>query len=643
MKKIIIFAFFLSFISAVSADVKVRAEKEGVWFENSLFSMLVNPEDGARAVKFIDKESGKDWILDDGSRGLFVDHFWQEQWPGQFFHKKYSFEIIESGPKQAIVRFKTVSRGDYKGYAEKEGNQMLQGLELDKTIIVTDGSPAIDVKIKITNTEKKGRLFGYWMQNIFFADGDRGNDVHMKPGPRGIGTAIKGERADEFGNLSMEWERSPVYGFTATIDRKSKKGLVFLLDFNELMWLYNCIDYFTTEFQFDKVALPAGKSWTTDVRTVFSRGIEKICFASNSVIYSVKCEEKPESFDVNFTLQSADGKKKEAEMKIKIRDIISGTEFQTETAKIAIDSSGQVGFTFTRPKKFAEQIIISVDSKITEDGKDLGTDKFNSFYGGNLGFAGQNRTLEGLPLYSIKALPKSKKLIKPDSFQKLVGKKLKILLIKGPTGFDFITPAAKDMKAELVSSEVKGGGSFPAYVSFFPIDYDELMSFDVMVLMDVSVEAIGIADLEKVKDFVEAGGSLLVFAGPNSFGCGDYAGTYLEKMLPVEIGKPFSIKKAAPGLLVAFDSKNANSAIFEGIDLQAKVTCPYYMALKAKEGTEILASCDNQPLIIMGKWKKGKTAVVLVTNFGQASEGSVPYWQWKDYMQLNENIINYLN
>jgi len=224
-----------------------------------------------------------------------------------------------------------------------------------------------------------------------------------------------------------------------------------------------------------------------------------------------------------------------------------------------------------------------------------------------------------------------------------VDKKLKILLIKGPTGFDFITPAAKDMKAELVSSQVKGGGSFPPYVSVFPIDYDELMSFDVIVLMDVSAEAIGVADLEKINDFVEAGGSLLVFAGPNSFACGDYAGTYLEKILPVEMGKPFSIKKAAADSLIAFDPKNAKSAILEGVDTQGKVTCPYYMALKPKEGSEILASCDNQPLIIMGKWKKGKTAVVLMTHFGQAGEESVPYWLWKDYMQLNENLLNSLN
>ncbi len=641
-KKILLLAAVLNLMSALSAEVKVRTEKEGVWIENSLFSLLINPEDGARGVKFIDKESGKDWIQDDGTRGLFIDHFWQEQWPGQFFHKKYSFEIKEPGPGRAVVSFKTLSHGDYKGFGEQAGNQMLQGLELEKTVTVCAGSPAIDVKIRVTNTEKKGRLFGYWMQNNFFADGDRENDVHMKPGPRGIGTAIKGDRADEFGNLNMEWERSPTAGFTATVDKKSGKGFVFLVDYNELMWLYNCIDYYTTEYQFDKVALPAGKVWATDIRAVFLRNTERVSYASGAMTYSVKCDEKPDSLGITYALQSNDGKKKSVEISFKARELISGVEYKSEPQKIDVEPLQQKTIAFSRPEKFDEQIVITTESKVSEDGKAVTNDSFETFFGGNLGFAGQNRTLEGQPIYSMKGPAKTKKIIKPDSFQKLVDKKLKILFIKGPTGFDFITPAARDMKAELVSAEVKGGGSFPPYVSFFPIDYEELMSFDVIVLMDVSAEAIGVADLEKIKDFVEAGGSLLVFAGPYSFAGGDYAGTYLEKMLPVEVGKPFSIRKAADPLIV-FDPKFEKSAVFEGINLEDKVACPYYMALKVKDGAEIYSTCDKQPLIIAGKYSKGKTVVMLMTHYGQAAEGSVPYWQWKDYMLLNENILRYLN
>ncbi len=70
----------------------------------------------------------------------------------------------------------------------------------------------------------------------------------------------------------------------------------------------------------------------------------------------------------------------------------------------------------------------------------------------------------------------------------------------------------------------------------FPRDALSLMAYDVVVFVNVGVEAFDVVQLGAVQDAVEnLGVGFLMVGGPNSFGPGGYRKTVIEEILPVEM------------------------------------------------------------------------------------------------------------
>jgi len=73
----------------------------------------------------------------------------------------------------------------------------------------------------------------------------------------------------------------------------------------------------------------------------------------------------------------------------------------------------------------------------------------------------------------------------------------------------------------------------------FPVDElftEHLPSFDAVVLQDIDAVAYRLdRHLPAVARYVEGGGGLIMVGGPSSFAGGNYAGTAIERVLPVEI------------------------------------------------------------------------------------------------------------
>jgi len=65
---------------------------------------------------------------------------------------------------------------------------------------------------------------------------------------------------------------------------------------------------------------------------------------------------------------------------------------------------------------------------------------------------------------------------------------------------------------------------------------EQLGSFDLIVLQNFEFEPYGVGQyLSNIRSYVERGGGLLMLGGSQSFGAGGYAGTPLERVLPVEL------------------------------------------------------------------------------------------------------------
>src|SRR5689334_22236357 len=81
----------------------------------------------------------------------------------------------------------------------------------------------------------------------------------------------------------------------------------------------------------------------------------------------------------------------------------------------------------------------------------------------------------------------------------------------------------------------------------FPVDElfsEHLPSFDAVVLQDFNAEPYGLTKhLPALARYVDKGGGLIMVGGPDAFGPGNYGGTKLAEVLPVEI----SADRRAPG------------------------------------------------------------------------------------------------
>jgi uncharacterized membrane protein len=84
---------------------------------------------------------------------------------------------------------------------------------------------------------------------------------------------------------------------------------------------------------------------------------------------------------------------------------------------------------------------------------------------------------------------------------------------------------------------VQGADASEAYLANgFPTNRTDLFRFQAVILGDIEASYFTRAQLEMLEEFVrERGGGLLMLGGVNSFGLGGYAGTPVEKLLPLRV------------------------------------------------------------------------------------------------------------
>ena len=106
----------------------------------------------------------------------------------------------------------------------------------------------------------------------------------------------------------------------------------------------------------------------------------------------------------------------------------------------------------------------------------------------------------------------------------------KVLVVTDPKG----NPADHQ---SLVRAIREGKGAVEIRTAYeFPRDALSLMSYDVVIFVNVGIDAFDVVQLGAVKDAVEnLGVGFLMVGGANSFGPGGYRKTVIEEILPVEM------------------------------------------------------------------------------------------------------------
>ena len=186
----------------------------------------------------------------------------------------------------------------------------------------------------------------------------------------------------------------------------------------------------------------------------------------------------------------------------------------------------------------------------------------------------------------------------------------------------------------------------------FPTKLENLKAYDVILFSDVGADSILLHPdvfyrskavpnrLHLVKEYVAQGGGFGMIGGYLTFmgihGQGKYKDTVIEEILPVTL-MPWDDRIEAPQ--GAYPERVGNHALLDGMEQKWPMLLGYNK-LFAKPGADVLAQVDGDPLLVLGKWEKGRTAAF--------ASDCAPHWAsddfcaWEGYADLWQRIVKWL-
>ncbi|MBU4212649.1 MAG: glutamine amidotransferase [Kiritimatiellae bacterium] len=632
-------------LAAANAAVTVKDEaidgKPAFRLENYRVSLLILPAQGGAVVSYKDKLGGNVELIPPGAHnGLCMDHFQCQPWPGELLDTPYDGKILKSADGECVVQVSCEVKGDFRGSQYPK----LKGLRLEKSYTLRDGSPALETRVKLTAPVKNSTLVDYWLQNVFFAGGkfDFDCDTSFRPTVRGV--RVKTDRKTGFTGPE-DFLRDFNDGWLALLDTKTKSGLVVLTDYNDLRFLYVCGSSRTLEPMFEMAYLPAGASREYTVYIVPVAGLDNIVAATPDYIAGYRMESDNKGagkveFNVvrsmrlvtnlalNVTIGTADKPSPGVSAGTLAFDKI-GDEPQARSAT----------FTGAGP----DPLILQVVAKATGTGEAV-TNRFEDYFNGAYQWGENIQTDMASPRYKGVRPPQQLRLNKPKEIRIPRPWEMQMWYAEGLLDDYYgVTQALRltmrnngktKWTRAFVSSSI-----FGTKLSSFPYDYEELFSYDYIVLGGLRQDALGGLVLEMLTDFVNAGGGLVVLGGPMAYAKSDLAGTKFADLWPVKIlpgdydlldlqGAPIEVADASVPFLMDLDWK-------------PRPTVRYLHNVELKPGAKVVLTAGGKPFLVTGEAGPHKARIICILGaaMGTLPAGQTPFWEWSDWRYLMRQVF----
>lgn len=183
----------------------------------------------------------------------------------------------------------------------------------------------------------------------------------------------------------------------------------------------------------------------------------------------------------------------------------------------------------------------------------------------------------------------------------------------------------------------------------FPQTVEELAKYDAIVISDIGANTFLLKNdtfynmkvlpnsLELMKQYVSQGGGLLMIGGYLSFmgieAKANYKNTSLAEVLPVEMLDGDDRVEKPEGVFAS--PKNIDHEAIKGFN-----NWPMFLGynkVKAKENTEVVLNVDEDPLLVFGTYKKGKTGCFM--SDCSPHWGSLEFMAWEHYSDMWVNIL----
>lgn len=172
---------------------------------------------------------------------------------------------------------------------------------------------------------------------------------------------------------------------------------------------------------------------------------------------------------------------------------------------------------------------------------------------------------------------------------------------------------------------------FKSVIQDFPEKYEDLYSFDAVVLADCDASSLGMAGKRMLSDYVHDGGGLVVLGGLYAYGRGGYVQSKLiGDLLPVKSDRIVDLRnvpqgvrlKGVPGASVSVDVRWSDAVAL------------WYHKLAPRAGAIVAAKLGDDPALAFGTSGKGRVACLSLAPMGVPPAGQLPFWDWDQLAQV---------
>ncbi len=612
-----------------TAVQETEEARQVVVMENEFWRLSVWPDTGGRVMHAVYKPTGHDWIFEKG--GLFCDHVTQQVWPGELMNAQYDFRILETGPDQATVRvWRTI---------DGKGDAAISGVVFERDMTLKRGDPRLHAVIRLKNPTGEPRSPTPWVQHILYVGGRKENNHYFRPTTTGIQegwTEYSGTQTIRHGT---EFIREPTAGWTATTNSVSGEGAVFLMSYNDLFWLYNCIGNLTTEWWYDPVPLAPGAAWETPVTMVPFVGLKSVAYADEKVVASLEPAYQDQKLSATLRLLSAVPESLPA---------VSG--------ELALLTWPEQKALKTEKFDFGE-----VGSRPVAKSFDLGalTKTQEAVLRVKLSSAGYQASFEQYfdPLAKEKEqfgqVTSNYRLAKPrkvKQFELPAGatverhEQSRVLLYHGlHTRYWGLDYAFRYLDVEKVQQSYHTIFVYGDQLDYMVSSPTELLQYDLVVLSSVSAEALTDVGQAFLKLYVEHGGSLLILGGSSAYGAGAYGEGDLAAVLPVKVGGFFDRVEIRGGAALT-PSGELGESLFPRWPRGDTAPRVYWMHEIGglQPGAQVVMKAGDRPAVVTAQVGQGRVAAVLLTPWGVPGDGQTGFWEYRLWPRHLASLMNWL-
>ncbi|OPZ85874.1 MAG: hypothetical protein BWY76_01214 [bacterium ADurb.Bin429] len=369
-----------------------------------------------------------------------------------------------------------------------------------------------------------------------------------------------------------------------------------------------------------------------------AEGFATFTYGSATLLGAVEAKDTPAGLRLQHTLAASTRPLTKVTVKTQVKGVraqwtVDAESFTTETLGLA-PLTKTLDVTGLGPLPCIVQVTVTgTDS----DGKPVEV-TYGDYYGGS---AGRNMDLATLePLYSFPAPEKRKQYLKPDTIKLQRNKPAKILFIRGLWAeYQGIDEAVKQLGDVTVADGWMKKSALGETLGGFPAAYEDLLSYDVIILGNVSGPMLSTVGQEMLADFLKAGGGVLMLAGDRTYGQTTFSNPNFASLLPYTSAPNDYSRLAAPATL----KTGKRHDVTKGVKFDRDDVVLYAHALKPTADALVpVTLADGAPALIVSADKASRVAVVAALPFGKAPAGKTLYYQGEDWQELMTRTLEWL-